>query len=630
MCDYKFINKKRKNIYSSNLSNNLTESYNFNSIKTSFNLCNKFISPKNKKNKIINNNNPFISLKSNNNSLINSNLSSNKNNINNNFNYYNNNSNNFNNNIYNSINKNFTFNNNIVYLSPIFKSSDSKLENSFLNNNNMNNQILSDNFKNNNYNTNINCNNINSNIEEEKLNKTINQMLNFETKIFKHSIQNNQILFNYPFDFTYYVNHNINIINNINNFTPLQKNFFTNNNNNNNNNNFNNKNNNSFKINKKQFKKRKIKKIIISSKKKKTNVNKIKIKKIQTNKLKLKIKKINQNKEKILKLKKPLKKISFKINTYKQPKEKIFFIEKIYNKPEYEAVMKNSKLTHIYHINYSQIKQIFINNCLKFFNYFNIPFNKNLINNNNNNLINENSYEIKMLHIINSYIKQNNISYSDLKTIFSFDENEYDKHRKHYYMYTPEAKKFCVNLLLKEKISLSLIIKLTKVPRKSLRRWSIVGIHRKKGCGRKTKEPELEEKICHWINQMKLKGMLPTSNQTREKALQLSKDKKFIASKGWLEKFKKKFDITLAKKKDLKKEKECNKKKVKEFEKNNDIINDSKNKSNENVINKNKECKKIVILNKNIIFKKKFDVNQKNNNDDKNNNSKNVNNNKKV
>ena len=444
-------------------------------------------------------------------------------------------------------------------------------------------------------------------------------MLNFETKIFKHSVQNNQILFNYPFDFTYYVNQNINIINNINNFTPLQKNFFTNNNNTN----FNNKINNSFK-NKKQYKNRKIKKIIISSKKKK-KTNKIKIKKIQTNKLKLKLKKLNQNKEKILKLKKPLKKISFKINTYKQPKEKIFFIEKIYNKPQYEAVMKNSKLTHIYHINYSQIKQIFINNCLKFFNYFNIPFDKNLINNNHNNLINENSYEIKMLHIINSYIKKNNISYSDLKTIFSFDENEYDKHRKHYYMYTPEAKNFCVNLFNKEKISLSLIIKLTKVPRKSLRRWSIVGIHRKKGCGRKTKEPELEEKIVHWINQLKLKGMLPTSNQTREKALQLSKDKKFIASKGWLEKFKKKFDITLAKKKDLKKIKESIKKKENEK-----IINDNKNKLNESDINKNKECKKIVILNKNLIFKK-FNVNnKKNNNEDKNINNKNVNNNKKV
>ena len=372
---------------------------------------------------------------------------------------------------------------------------------------------------------------------------------------------------------------------------------------------------------KNKYKKRKIKKIIISQKKKKkSNVfltNKLKKKKIQTNKLKSKIKKINQIKEKILKLKKPLKKISFKINTIKQPKEKIFFIEKIYNKSEYEAVMKTStKLPHIYHINYSQIKQIFINNCLKFYNYFNIPFNKT----STNNSTNENSNEIQMLHTINSYIKQNNISYSDLKNIFSFDENEYDKHRKHYYMYTPEAKNFCVNLFLKEKISLSLIIKLTKVPRKSLRRWSIVGIHRKKGCGRKTKEPELEEKMCLWINQMKSKGLLPTSNQTREKALQLSKDKKFIASKGWFEKFKKKFDITLAKKKDLKIEKK---------NKENNIDNNINNKSFINNDKINKEFKKIVVLNKNIFFNKKID-NDKNNNDDKNNNNKNINNNKKI
>jgi hypothetical protein len=111
-------------------------------------------------------------------------------------------------------------------------------------------------------------------------------------------------------------------------------------------------------------------------------------------------------------------------------------------------------------------------------------------------------------------------------------------------MFYPDAKQFCVELHTKYKLPLDFIEKLCEVPRKSLRRWTIVGYCRKKGGGRKIKEPDLEPKLLSWINTyIQANNTVPSNLSIRNKALQLSQRKDFIASKGWLDKFKTKHKL---------------------------------------------------------------------------------------
>ena len=131
--------------------------------------------------------------------------------------------------------------------------------------------------------------------------------------------------------------------------------------------------------------------------------------------------------------------------------------------------------------------------------------------------------------------------------------NDDDKYRKHYFMFSSEAKQFCLDLINKKKFPLDITMKMCKVPRKSLRRWSHVGCMRKKGCGRKTKNPKMEEKLVEWYNEVIKKNKCVTAKMIREKAVQISNDKDFLASKGWLEKFKKKNNIQIINNKNYKK-----------------------------------------------------------------------------
>ena len=130
--------------------------------------------------------------------------------------------------------------------------------------------------------------------------------------------------------------------------------------------------------------------------------------------------------------------------------------------------------------------------------------------------------------------------------------NDDDKYRKHYFMFTSEAKQFCLDLINKKNFPFDIVMKMCKVPRKSLRRWSYVGCHRKKGCGRKTKNPEMEAKLVDWYNNIVKKGIYVTAKMIRDKAVEISKDKDFLASKGWLEKFKRKFNIKIVNNKNRK------------------------------------------------------------------------------
>lgn len=128
----------------------------------------------------------------------------------------------------------------------------------------------------------------------------------------------------------------------------------------------------------------------------------------------------------------------------------------------------------------------------------------------------------------------------------SMDYN-YRLKRTPYSMFTPEEKKFCLDLIYDDSMSPQKVAKLCEVPLKSLKRWMEVGHLRKKGGGRKIMDPEMENKLLYWYNSLTLSGRVPTCKMIKEKALKYASIKTFKASKGWLDKFKKKYNIKIHK-----------------------------------------------------------------------------------
>lgn len=66
------------------------------------------------------------------------------------------------------------------------------------------------------------------------------------------------------------------------------------------------------------------------------------------------------------------------------------------------------------------------------------------------------------------------------------------------------------------------------------------------GGGRKIRDPEMERKLYAWYVQLKKEKKPVTPKMIKQKALDTTKFTDFIASKGWLEKFKKKFQLELS------------------------------------------------------------------------------------
>jgi hypothetical protein len=64
--------------------------------------------------------------------------------------------------------------------------------------------------------------------------------------------------------------------------------------------------------------------------------------------------------------------------------------------------------------------------------------------------------------------------------------------------------------------------KLCNVPLKSLKRWLVVGSERKKGGGRKTKDPHMEKLLYAWYLEMKKKSMIVTGGTLKLMAIQFS------------------------------------------------------------------------------------------------------------
>lgn len=56
----------------------------------------------------------------------------------------------------------------------------------------------------------------------------------------------------------------------------------------------------------------------------------------------------------------------------------------------------------------------------------------------------------------------------------------------------------------------------------------------------------MEKKLYAWYIQLKNEGIPVTPKMIKQKALAITKFEDFIASKGWLEKFKRKFKLELS------------------------------------------------------------------------------------
>ena len=80
---------------------------------------------------------------------------------------------------------------------------------------------------------------------------------------------------------------------------------------------------------------------------------------------------------------------------------------------------------------------------------------------------------------------------------------------------------------------------------RNVNRWKKKGIYRKIGSGRKFKDPRLEKKILEWYR-VQDKDTL-TSKEFKEKAIELSDNKTFRASSGWLTNIKRKYNIKFKK-----------------------------------------------------------------------------------
>ena len=237
-------------------------------------------------------------------------------------------------------------------------------------------------------------------------------------------------------------------------------------------------------------------------------------------------------------------KSSQSLDKSKSNQAKIFHIEKIFNKKEYrdanekETSSEDKNMKNRFKISLKKIKQIFTNSCLKIYLFHNdkLTFSENKLN--------DEKYLSQIIQQVYEIIKSKKISSSKMNEILQVNDD--DKYRKHYFMFTSEAKQFCLDLINIKKLSFDIVMKMCKVPRKSLRRWSHVGCNRKKGCGRKTRNPEMENKLVEWYREEINGGANVSAKMIRDKAVEISGDKDFLASKGWLEKFKKKFGIRIA------------------------------------------------------------------------------------
>ena len=130
----------------------------------------------------------------------------------------------------------------------------------------------------------------------------------------------------------------------------------------------------------------------------------------------------------------------------------------------------------------------------------------------------------------------------NVKNIF-VKNARYSKRAKKYNILPQELKK---QLLFDAKYMKTIdVAKKYGISTRNINRWKKLGIKRKRGSGRKYKDPELEKKIIIWYNFQDKKNV--SAKIFRDKALELSSNESFRASSGWLTIMKKKYRIKFKK-----------------------------------------------------------------------------------
>ena len=122
-------------------------------------------------------------------------------------------------------------------------------------------------------------------------------------------------------------------------------------------------------------------------------------------------------------------------------------------------------------------------------------------------------------------------------------QSSQNKKRSKYAMYSFEVKRQCIDMVKRHDIKE--VAAKYPVPLKSLKRWIQIGPERKKGGGRKVRDPSMEYKLFTWYKNLKTLGFFVNPRMIKTKALELTTMNDFNASKGWLAKFSKKFELDL-------------------------------------------------------------------------------------
>ena len=160
-----------------------------------------------------------------------------------------------------------------------------------------------------------------------------------------------------------------------------------------------------------------------------------------------------------------------------------------------------------------------------------------------NNDLNQLEDVIQNMSNIEQYLSKNPADYDEIANMAL--HNDFSSSRcKNYSMHTPSFKKKLCELT--QSHGLKSVSNHYKVPVKSLKRWLTVGYERKKGGGRKSKDPVMENKLYKWYEEYHITNNQPvTSSIIKKKALEFRTNNDFYASKGWLEKFKKKYNLEI-------------------------------------------------------------------------------------
>jgi hypothetical protein len=84
-------------------------------------------------------------------------------------------------------------------------------------------------------------------------------------------------------------------------------------------------------------------------------------------------------------------------------------------------------------------------------------------------------------------------------------------------------------------MSLGQLSRSRNIPAKNIRRWNQEGLDRKKGAGKKVRDPEMERKLRAWVVTNNIG--FNDKKQIRDMAIKSANDPTFSASKGWMQKF---------------------------------------------------------------------------------------------